>query len=772
MSNIVGSAVVELRAEIARYASDMGRAARVAEQTSQRMKAAADTAKQAFVGLGTALVGGITVSALAESTRQTVASLAELDAMAQKTGASVERLGQIQQAATAFGEGMANIDVALTMLARGMATADQASSKAGRALDAIGVSATDASGKLRDPAEVLRDVAKHLRGYEDGAAKAALATDLLGRNGANMLPFLNNLAATVDDFATVSQEAAAQAVRFQDSLGMLSARSQALRQSIAVQVLPAANAFISAMTESATASDGVRGSVDELAADGSLRAWAEDAARFAAFVVDAFDGVQRVVRIVGKTIGAAAAQAVALAKGEFAQVRAIGNEFLADVDGILAAPQFSSRLERQLKAARESASSASPRPQLEYSGGAEAAARAVKAQTDNYQRLVEAIQDKLRISELEAQQEGKVTEAQKLSVRFAADIASGKIKATEAQQAYVQSLLLELNAAEKLRASNEALTRLRERQAEVMANLSRYGDDRARQADREFASAALGDDAREFARTLARVEDDFRRQRERFTKDAGDLIGTAEFEAGMAQIDAAMQAQLERERGYHQQRLAMQADWSNGAARALANYAEAAANVAGQVEGVMSRAFSGMEDALAQFVSTGKLRFRDLAVSIIADIARMQARAAISGVLNMITGAVGGAIAAGASTAFNGAVSGVSGAFGGPQTTGVFLPGRAVGGPVTGGSAYLVGERGPEIYVPGTSGTIVPNHLLRSVDTGAGAVTVQVVVNAETGQSSTSGDAGQLRQLGKLIGGKVREIILQEKRQGGLLAAG
>jgi hypothetical protein len=37
------------------------------------------------------------------------------------------------------------------------------------------------------------------------------------------------------------------------------------------------------------------------------------------------------------------------------------------------------------------------------------------------------------------------------------------------------------------------------------------------------------------------------------------------------------------------------------------------------------------------------------------------------------------------------------------------LPGRAIGGPVTGGSPYMVGENGPELFVPGASGMIVPN---------------------------------------------------------------
>ena len=52
------------------------------------------------------------------------------------------------------------------------------------------------------------------------------------------------------------------------------------------------------------------------------------------------------------------------------------------------------------------------------------------------------------------------------------------------------------------------------------------------------------------------------------------------------------------------------------------------------------------------------------------------------------------------------------------------IPGRAAGGPVEGGSTYLVGERGPELFTPGTSGSITPNHAL-----GGGGANITVNVN-------------------------------------------
>jgi chromosome segregation ATPase len=56
-------------------------------------------------------------------------------------------------------------------------------------------------------------------------------------------------------------------------------------------------------------------------------------------------------------------------------------------------------------------------------------------------------------------------------------------------------------------------------------------------------------------------------------------------------------------------------------------------------------------------------------------------------------------------------------------------PGRALGGPVTAGRTYTVGEMGPELFVPASSGRIIPNHRM------AGGTTVNVVVNAGLGTS-------------------------------------
>ena len=90
----------------------------------------------------------------------------------------------------------------------------------------------------------------------------------------------------------------------------------------------------------------------------------------------------------------------------------------------------------------------------------------------------------------------------------------------------------------------------------------------------------------------------------------------------------------------------------------------------------------------------------------------------------------------------------------------------ANGGPVGTKNPYIVGERGPELFVPNQSGNIIPNHDLAGI--GGGSTTV--VVNVDASGSSVEGDEQQGRELGRLISVAVQSELIQQKRPGGLLA--
>ena len=89
---------------------------------------------------------------------------------------------------------------------------------------------------------------------------------------------------------------------------------------------------------------------------------------------------------------------------------------------------------------------------------------------------------------------------------------------------------------------------------------------------------------------------------------------------------------------------------------------------------------------------------------------------------------------------------------------------RADGGPVTRGGSFIVGERGPELFVPKSSGNIIPNNKL-----GGGGNT-SVVVNVDASGTDVQGDEAQAKELGTLISVAVKGELVKQQRPGGLLS--
>ena len=87
---------------------------------------------------------------------------------------------------------------------------------------------------------------------------------------------------------------------------------------------------------------------------------------------------------------------------------------------------------------------------------------------------------------------------------------------------------------------------------------------------------------------------------------------------------------------------------------------------------------------------------------------------------------------------------------------------KADGGTVNSGKSYIVGERGPELFTPGRSGSIAPNSSMSGAN---------VVVNVDASGSKAEGDTQNAKQLGSLIGAAVQAELVKQQRPGGILAS-
>lgn len=162
------------------------------------------------------------------------------------------------------------------------------------------------------------------------------------------------------------------------------------------------------------------------------------------------------------------------------------------------------------------------------------------------------------------------------------------------------------------------------------------------------------------------------------------------------------------------------------------------ANLDGPLVTGADRAGREIENVLVKAARTGSLGFEDLrkvALSVLADIAGAAIRSGIDSILG------GG----GSSSGGNGLVTALSGLLGGS-------PGRATGGPVSPLRPYVVGERGPELFVPTSSGSIV------AAGGGGGRdVRVAITINAARGESGAA-----LSASGRQVARAVRAALAVE----------
>jgi tape measure domain-containing protein len=197
---------------------------------------------------------------------------------------------------------------------------------------------------------------------------------------------------------------------------------------------------------------------------------------------------------------------------------------------------------------------------------------------------------------------------------------------------------------------------------------------------------------------------------------------------------------------------------------AIGSAADAAATLATSGMAAMIDGTKSAQEVFADFLNT-------IANALMQTAAKMIAQYIAIGIARMFAG-MGGSVptdAGGWATSFATPQPGIGTGFNfdaGAMTGGMpwsFGGGRAAGGPVSSGQTYMVGERGPELFVPGRSGTIVANDKM-------GGGNTNVVVNVDAKGSSVEGDEQGANQLGRVISAAVQSELIKQQRPGGILA--
>ncbi len=343
---------IDLVAKLAGLQQSLDQGVGVVEQAAKKMEGAFDSVKSAALGIVSGLVAGLSVVAFERLISGAVESAAKLKELSERSQSTVEGLSAIGAIAKLSGVDIESVATALQKLAKNQVDAIDGGKKTGEAFRSIGIATKDLIGLKPD--EVYTLLAQKLGQFADGSEKAAVAQALLGKAGAGQLGVLADLGIAGAYQVRVTEEQAAQALDYEKNLIRLQAVQKSVFKTIALELVPVLDALSKAFLGAATEAGGVRGAVKDLAADGTLRSWAETAARVVGFVGDAFQGVSRLVQATGLYLGATAASVGTVLDSSLKTVgpklAALRAQVKGDLAAIADAPLFSDRVAAQLAA--------------------------------------------------------------------------------------------------------------------------------------------------------------------------------------------------------------------------------------------------------------------------------------------------------------------------------------------------------------------------------------------------------------------------------------
>ena len=225
----------ELRNLVGEGAKAEGAVERQSKRTSASWGRMAAKAGLAVAAIGT----GITLAV-----RGQLNEIDKLAKSAQQIGIPVEHLSQMQHAAELSGVSMAELETGLRRLSQNMVQdADK--------FAALGIAVRDANGEMRPTIDVMDDLADVMAAMPDGAEKTALAMDLMGRSGANLIPMFNDGADAIRQMRdeadrlglTISQDTAEAAQNFNDNITRLTGAGRGFWRMISAELAPTLEKF-------------------------------------------------------------------------------------------------------------------------------------------------------------------------------------------------------------------------------------------------------------------------------------------------------------------------------------------------------------------------------------------------------------------------------------------------------------------------------------------------------------------------------------------------
>jgi phage-related minor tail protein len=758
----------QAEAGISRVEKHLTNVERAANKASKEVGGMASAMK-----LVQAAIAAVAIDRLVDGFRSLVDGAAKFQELADKTGASAVKLAEFSHASAISGVSMDSVASSMNKLTFALQKVDEESDMVAQGLKSIGIGFEDF--KKMSPDERIKKLATALNGFEDGAQKTAVAMAILGKSGADQIPFLKDLGDQLDANqgkleTHLTPEMIARADEYGKKNAAIKHEMAELSQVLAIQMLPAVNIFGKALNESMKQMLGVSEAGRDLKNNNGVEDFGLAAAQVLGYVMDAAQFVARTLQSLGTSLGALGAMAASAMELNWAGIKEINNQANEDLKKIWESPWFSDNLKKQISDYKKS------RDEMKTVD-----AKATKSKLDfNY------VDPKII----------KQAEAEFDKIKNKLDQMVGKIDfAKKAQRDFNQQLELLSKVAsmsdkelKALGVTRSELEQYKERAAITYKRETDLIGEGTKAVQREIDALREGKFAREATAASLELENQLRDKNIKYTeeeiklykqkvqelkdaqrtdqfnegqrdrlqalRDEGkliDFIGAAREreaarlgvqreaeKAGIADVAGAVRSYTE---AYDDliARTKASRTVARGIQESVSEYMDKIADMATQSRDAMSSVINSLEDQLANFFKTGKFGFRDFVGVINSELSKIAARQLI-GVLGQALGS----------------------SFGGF---------RADGGPVEFGRSYIVGERGPELFTPPTSGTIVPNNVLQSTSNSTKSVYAPTLnLGGIVVKTDGQVDARTVTNIAQAVLNKVNEHLVSETAYNGVNA--
>lgn len=727
----IGDIVVNLKAETASFTADVAKA-----------HGSLKTMAEAAIGLGAAMAAG-----LAEVVHLSIEMADKMGKLAQTTGFTTEKLSALSFAAKMVDIDQESLAKGLEKLAKNMDAASQ--SVVSTAFGRLGISVKDATGKLKDSDVVLGQIAERFAKMPDGAQKTALAMQLFGKAGAQLIPLLNKGKDGLEEFRKeaeslgliVDEKTAKAAERFEEDLKKLKAASEGMALQFTAGLLPSLEAIAKALTGAKTNAQALRDMGDSLgeflkrvtlgfvsmaqgihAAAIEMKLWGLE-----------HSGIHRAAEfvdnpILAMTVGTSTDKQMAAEKKKLeTELAGLGQENIdlqnklwstaADPDNGKKAVGNLTDLAAAMEAARKKAE--------EFTNWLTKFSETVASQSINPYDKAFAQFDK---------------DSRELRDKIAADVANAHLHEQEISNDRIQ-MKKNLNAElekldeEYVKKTLAELDKIAGRGAALGSALALTPGPNVKNGNAnpfQVATDNLSKDKKQQAAEAVQLFDQTRTASERYSQQLNKLNILLQSGA----ID-----QTVYNRAVVQARLTM--------------------TPMGQVVQGVGDAFGTMFQSVVTGTKSMGEAFASMAQSIVASIAQMIAKMlalwAVQKLLGLFFGGLGTATGAGSGANLNSLSSAGVGNTNFGLGIGSIAGHRAAGGSVLAGRAYMVGEMGPEPFIPATNGTILPNGM-KGGDT--------IIVNAPNSQAGAADEwframKANNKMLKQQILGEVRDRRLR-----------